>query len=299
MIATVLCVVMLVAAFTVAGQTGASPGVDVDGPYGGHDTYECTTITFTATVDDPAMIFFRWDFDNDSLFDTGWIISLGMSHVIDHHYCDDYHDIVRVEAWDGMSMPPESDTAWVDVFNAAPTVSLGGPYIGSPGIPIEFQTVGEDTPCDDLTFVWMWGDGSSEVQDYSAFHPPMIVDVRNHTYDSPGTYALVVLLLDDDGGYGLDTVNVLIRPGGVDEIDDLIDYMKGLPIPGGIRRSLTAQLLTAQKALLRGHEDSAVRILNVFIHRVQVLERVGKLTEQQAEYMVSSAQEIIEAIRGT
>lgn len=290
---------MLIATFSVAGQTGASPGVDVGGPYGGYDTYECTMITFTATVDDPALIFFRWDFNNDSIFDTGWRFRLTLSDVVDYHYCDDYHDIVLVEVWDGMSAPPESDTAWVDVFNAAPTVSLGGPYIGSPGKPIEFQTVGKDTPCDDLTFIWMWGDGSSETQDYNALHLPVIVDVRNHTYDSPGTYTLTALLLDDDGGYGWDTVNVFIRPGGVDEIDDLIDYTTGLPIPGGIKRSLTAQLITAKKALLRDHENSAVRMLNTFIHRVQVLERVGKLTEKQAEQMITSAQEIIKVIRRT
>ncbi|MFQ6107864.1 MAG: hypothetical protein ACE5QF_09840, partial [Thermoplasmata archaeon] len=80
-----------------------SPGVDAGGPYGGPDTYEGTTITFTATVDDPSLIFFRWDFDNDGVWDTTWRLSLTMSDTIDHLYDDDYYDVVVVEAWDGVS----------------------------------------------------------------------------------------------------------------------------------------------------------------------------------------------------
>src|SRR3990170_8334798 len=47
------------------------PGtVDAGGPYGGPTTFEGDpAITFTVTAYDPAIIFFRWDFNNDGKFD--------------------------------------------------------------------------------------------------------------------------------------------------------------------------------------------------------------------------------------
>ncbi|MEE9488846.1 MAG: hypothetical protein V3V91_00195, partial [Thermoplasmata archaeon] len=80
-----------------------APGVDAGGPYGGPDVYEGTTITFTATVDDPSLIFFRWDFNNDGVADTPWRLSLTMSDSIDQYYDDDYFGDITVEAWDGVS----------------------------------------------------------------------------------------------------------------------------------------------------------------------------------------------------
>lgn len=88
----------------VESEGTRSPGVDAGGPYGGPSTFEGATITFTATVDDPALMFFRWDFNGDGEFDTPWIFSPGMSHSIDWVYEDDFYGDVLVEAWDGFSM---------------------------------------------------------------------------------------------------------------------------------------------------------------------------------------------------
>jgi hypothetical protein len=80
-----------------------APGVDAGGPYGGPDVYEGSTITFTATADDPSLIFFRWDFNNDGVFETPWRLSLTMSDTIDWFFDDDYFGDIVVEAWDGVS----------------------------------------------------------------------------------------------------------------------------------------------------------------------------------------------------
>jgi hypothetical protein len=86
-----------------AAEGTRAPGVDAGGPYGGPSTFEGTTITFTATVDDPSLIFFRWDFNNDGVYDTPWRLSLTMSDTIDYTFDDDYFGDVCVEAWDGVS----------------------------------------------------------------------------------------------------------------------------------------------------------------------------------------------------
>ena len=85
-------------------------------------------------------------------------------------------------------------------------------------------------------------------------------------------------------------------PSPVDAIVRLRAYVEALDIPNGIKNSLISQLNAAENALSNGHEKTAVNILNAFIHHVEALRGAGKLTQEQAEYMISSAQKIIEMI---
>ena len=86
-------------------QGTRSPGsVDAGGPYGGPDIYEGTTITLTATVDDLALMFYRWDVNGDGVMDTGWRFSPGGSDSYDVTYNDNFFgELITVEAWDGVS----------------------------------------------------------------------------------------------------------------------------------------------------------------------------------------------------
>ena len=85
-------------------------------------------------------------------------------------------------------------------------------------------------------------------------------------------------------------------PDPVDAIGKLKAYVEALDIPNGIENSLISQLNAAENALSNGQEKAAVNILNAFIHHVEALRDAGKLTQEQAEYMISSAQKIIEMI---
>lgn len=302
------CIVMT-SLLAVAGPSMADPGVDAGGPYGGPDTYEGSSIEFNATTDNPANVFWRWDFDNDGVWDTTWRISLTMYDVLDRFYCDDYHDDIVVDVWDGQrtktiiidgepELVPdtENDTARVDVNNLPPVADLGGPYIGRAGEPIRFRSHGVDPGCDGLTFIWYWGDGSFDMETYPRGIPHTeVTDERNHTYSSPGRFTVSLRLVDDDGGTTWAYASVFVR-GPLDDIEDLIDYTEGLPIPGGIRKGLVAQLNAARECLVRFHEQPAVRILGAFVHRVEVLERRGTLTEEQSTHMGTSALEIVDII---
>ena len=85
-------------------------------------------------------------------------------------------------------------------------------------------------------------------------------------------------------------------PDPVDAIGKLKAYVEALDIPNGIKNSLVSQLNAAENALSNGQKKAAVNILNAFIHHVEALRNAGKLTQEQAEYMISSAQKIIEMI---
>ena len=77
------------------------PGIDAGGPYGGPSCFEGTCmIHFEITSDDPSLIFFRWDWNNDGVADTAWLTSM----TYDKSYSDNYYANVRAEGWDGISM---------------------------------------------------------------------------------------------------------------------------------------------------------------------------------------------------
>jgi hypothetical protein len=89
---------------TRAGEIGAG------GPYGGSDCFEGTcTITFTVTVNDPSIIMFRWDWDNDGVFDYPEQTSPGLlgdwvtTPTFDFTFYDNFYGDIVVEGWDGVS----------------------------------------------------------------------------------------------------------------------------------------------------------------------------------------------------
>ncbi len=83
--------------------------IDAGGPYGGPGTLEGDTLTFTVTTSDPSILFFRWDFNNDSVFDfpdqTGgdtlgrWTTQTSVTRRMN----DGYDGDIVVEGWDGIS----------------------------------------------------------------------------------------------------------------------------------------------------------------------------------------------------
>jgi len=80
-----------------------SPGIDAGGPYGGPTCFEGScTIHFEITTDDPTLIFFRWDWNNDGIADTPWLTQM----TYDKTYNDNYYANVRAEGWDGISKIP-------------------------------------------------------------------------------------------------------------------------------------------------------------------------------------------------
>ncbi len=92
--------------------TPASQSVDAGGPYGGPNTFEGDTIVFTATVSDPSLIYFRWDFNGDGKWDTGtaangnWVTD----NPIAYTYRNMFNGDVLVQAWDGISTTTTSYT---------------------------------------------------------------------------------------------------------------------------------------------------------------------------------------------
>jgi hypothetical protein len=84
----------------VSNQGTKSPGFSAGGPYGGPDCFEGSCVVhFEIVTDDPTLIFFRWDFNNDGVWDTPWMTD----KMIDMTFYHPYYGFVVAEGWDGVS----------------------------------------------------------------------------------------------------------------------------------------------------------------------------------------------------
>ncbi len=97
------------------------------------------------------------------------------------------------------------------------------PYINVAELPIHFEATASDLGSDDLTFTWNWGDSSpSSVNTYyndglnpdpypsPEVNPIMVTESTNHTFNSQGTFSIVLTVEDDDGGQDSTSVNLTL-----------------------------------------------------------------------------------------
>ena len=78
-------------------------------------------------------------------------------------------------------------------------------------------------------------------------------------------------------------------------IQDLIDDVKDLNLKSGIEKSLTKKLDNSIKILGKGRTNAAVGMLEDFINEVNDIREV-KLTNEQADYLTTEAQRIIDSL---
>jgi hypothetical protein len=93
-------------------RTRAIPGwLDADGPYGGPDCFEgsCTVHFTVVPHDNPNILMFRWDFNNDGVFDYPKQVSPGLLGdwvtytEFDYTFYDNFYTDIVVQGWDGIS----------------------------------------------------------------------------------------------------------------------------------------------------------------------------------------------------
>ncbi len=91
---------------SVGTRAGA---ISAGGPYGGPNTFEGVDLSFTVTTTDPTIIFFRWDFNNDGIFDLpdqtggGLMGKWTLLKTVPKTFNDDYMGNIVAEGWDGVS----------------------------------------------------------------------------------------------------------------------------------------------------------------------------------------------------
>ncbi|MFX0108363.1 MAG: nitrous oxide reductase family maturation protein NosD, partial [Candidatus Hodarchaeota archaeon] len=86
-------------------------------------------------------------------------------------------------------------------------------------------------------------------------------------------------------------------PSPQEALEELIETIETSDLPKGTQNSLKAKLKVAIHMLDMGKENGAIRKLTAFINRVEMLGE-KTLTNEQADYLISEAQRIIDFIEG-
>lgn len=173
-----------------------APVADAGGPYTAN---EGDAITFDASGSyDPEgdALSYRWDFDNDGTWDTGWSAAATATHT----WCDNHTGQVVVEVRDKLGLTNTAQAAVV-ISNVSPAVNAGPDRSAQEGDTVQFNGGFTDPGCDTWTYSWNFGDGSAEVT--GSLTPA-------HAFGDNGTYTVALTVTDDDGGSGVDTLAVTV-----------------------------------------------------------------------------------------
>lgn len=118
------------------------------------------------------------------------------------------------------------------------------------------------------------------------FVPPLPSDPESYIYE------------DRIGGVSQSVVDVILRtPSPVETIHELIETIDTWSLLRGTKRSLTTRLECILHLLNIDNENLAVHKLMTFMKKVEVL-RGKKFSEEQADYLISEAQRIIDLVNG-
>jgi uncharacterized repeat protein (TIGR01451 family) len=178
----------------------ASPGTEYTG-------FEGSPITLDASASydpDNQPLQYRWDFDNDGIWDTTW----SSSPTIEHIWSDNLSSHVRVEVSDGQVS--RSDAATLVVNNVAPTVDLESLAPISNGEALSQSCSFTDPGNDQWAVLIDYGDGSAVNQVNPGSSKTFDL---NHTYSNSGTYTITVNVIDDDADIGAGQVTITVEEG--------------------------------------------------------------------------------------
>jgi PKD repeat protein len=183
------------------------PIANAGGPYVG---YEGTAIPFDASdSNDPNgdLLEYRWDYDSDGEWDTGW----SGSPYAEFTWNDEYSGTVTVEVSDGTLTA--TATASVTVHNADPVIQ----EIASPLDPISIGTPTDiSAPFTDQGILDYhhaqinWGDGAitDGVVDETGGSGTV---TGSHPYTTPGVYLITLTVWDFDGGEASITTEYVVQ----------------------------------------------------------------------------------------
>lgn len=256
-----------------------APEADADGPYVGYEGSLMTLDASGSSDPDGDALQYRWDLDDDGVWDTDW----SSDPTAVHTWGDDYSGAVVVEVSDGELS--DTATSAATISNVAPTVSIDAViYEGEfilPGDSVEFEGSFQDPGVlDSHTIEWLSSDNpiGSELE-------------ITHSFGEAGQFVITLLVTDDDGGIGSDSVEVTVKTpeGAIDDVNDVVEEMD---LPQGLENSLTAKLDAAISSLDEGDDNAAANQLQAFINQVEA-KRGKDLSDEEADLLISLAEEII------
>ncbi len=150
------------------------------------------------------------------------IFSFTAEDTVNHTYGDNGYYNVSITATDddgGVS----TSVFTIEIRNVEPSIDIGGPYAGDENSPIEFTAKVTDPGSDDLTFIWDWGDGTTDAiafyNDGISVDPPKspwgtypfdATHTISHVWGDNGDFTVTLTVMDDDGGVTVEQTVVTV-----------------------------------------------------------------------------------------
>ncbi|PNX45342.1 MAG: hypothetical protein BV459_08720, partial [Thermoplasmata archaeon M11B2D] len=194
------------------------PIADAGGPYKGNMN---VPITFDGSnsTDDVGVAGYRWDWENDGIWDTNWSTSAYASHA--------YNAIgvytVRLQVKDEENLT-DTATSIVTINGnniSAPVAIADGPYKG-----LTYQTIKFDGSesyginANIVNYTWVFGDGTSGYG-----QSPV------HVYETSGTFLVVLTVTDSNNLQSLDSTTAkILLDANRNNISDIMEETIGTPI---------------------------------------------------------------------
>jgi hypothetical protein len=246
---------------------GSPPVADVGGPYAGSEGDPLVFDASDSVDPDGDVLLFRWDFNNDDVWDTTW----SENPLASWTFGDDFEGLVRVEISDSDSTGVAS--APVTVLNVAPAaqvISISGPnpFFILPRVhTLKFEGSYSDPGwLDEHTSSWHAGDGSTLTGNMEGeMEPPNATGTTTaeYIYELPGIYPVVLELADDDGGTvtTADTVHVATAQEALTAINDYIHMLPSTSFKNRAvqrRQALANKFKVVAKMISEDRSDPAV-----------------------------------------
>jgi hypothetical protein len=205
---------------------------DAGGPY---EEDEGTAVFFDASGsvdpdDDP--LEYRWDFNGDSVWDTGWSDSPSAVYT----FGDDHRGTVTVAVSDGDGTALASAT--VTINNVAPDADIDSvyqpnPYFILPNIHnLTFSGSFTDPGWQDThTSSWDFGDGTilpGTITEENVKPDATGTSGAQHVYQQPGSFTVILQVEDDDGAVVSKTSTVTVKTAS-EACWIINDYIQDLP----------------------------------------------------------------------
>ncbi|MCU7937090.1 MAG: PKD domain-containing protein, partial [Candidatus Thiodiazotropha sp. (ex Dulcina madagascariensis)] len=173
-----------------------APTANPNGPYSGTVGVALSFDGTGSSDPDGTIVAYAWDF-GDGTSGTGSTPS--------HTYASagTYNVTLSVTDDGGLSNTATTTVAIGSVTNLPPVAVANGPYSGTVGLPVSFDSTGSNDPDGTLaTYHWDFGDGATA----TGANP-------TYAYTAQGTYSVTLTVTDNEGAMGSDTTTATIGVG--------------------------------------------------------------------------------------
>ncbi len=188
----------------IFNEINQPPIADAGGPYSA-EIEELIYFDGRNSIDTDGIIeYYRWDWTNDGVYDTGWF----PPNTFSHSYSESGIYTVKIEVKDDEGAT-DTDTAAVTITdnedNIPPIADAGGPYF-SESETVVFDASGSyDPDGENLLYRWDFeNDGFGEYQMYLGFSTA----TKSFT---PGNHTISLEVKDDSGETDIDTTYVIVE----------------------------------------------------------------------------------------